>query len=252
MFLRPLLLLTALTSSLFAAALDARYEISYAFFPSMGTVELHYRSAGGRYTIEANATLHGLAAMLAHHHAEYHVSSGRIDAQGRLIPDRYDTLRTLDGYRREQRFAFSPARQRVTRHERTERTVTSKHFDMATMRYVSEEHTDADVNNRLMPYRASDDLLSLYFNARERLGALREGSVLRFRAAGAGNGVVTLKRDAEPQHFTLFIHQDIFRSSRGEMQIELDKALFVKKAVLKDVFLFGDLKVTREALKEEP
>jgi hypothetical protein len=252
MFLRPFLLLAALTGPLMAATLDARYDISYAFLPSIGTVTLHYHADKGRYRIEANATLHGLAAVLANHHSEDHVSTGRIGEGGRLIPDRYDTIRTLDGYRREQHYLFNHAGRIVTLHEHTVRTVTSKHFDTQSMHMVTTEKTSTDDRYFIMPYRADNDVLSLYFNARERLSKLQKGAILKLHAAGAGGGLVTIRRDTGQRHFTFFLHQDIFRSSNGEMQVVLGRNLYVKEAVLKDVFLFGDLTVTRNSLKERP
>ena len=103
---RLTVLLAAFALSLPAATLDAQYDISYAFLPSIGTTTLHYESANGRYRIDADASLHGLAAVLAHHHSEHHTSIGRVDGDGRLIPERYDTLRTMDGFRRERRYLF--------------------------------------------------------------------------------------------------------------------------------------------------
>ena len=120
------------------------------------------------------------------------------------------------------------------------------------MRYVSTMQTETSVENQIEPYEADEDLLSLYFNAKNLLTGLQTGETIRREAAGAEHGIVTIRRDAHPFHYTFFLDQDIFRSQSGEMEIVTDNAFHIKNAVLKDVFLFGDLKIERVWLRQSP
>ena len=120
------------------------------------------------------------------------------------------------------------------------------------MRFVSTTHAVTEVVERIEPYDAEDDLLTLYFNARKTLAQLPANTSASLPAAGTGHGVVRIMSTAVPMHYILYLDQDIFQSREGEMSIETDKAFYIKEAVLKDVFLFGDLKVQRARLKESP
>jgi len=248
--MRPLLLLAAAALCAQAATIEARYAISFWVFGRIGTATLKLETGPGRYRIEANATLEGVAALLAHHHREYHNSVGRMDADGRLLPERYHVLRTLDNYRRDRTYRFG--RGGIYRSQAETFVAVTRRFDPAAMRFVTTKHPSERRYTRLEPYRAEDDLLTLYFNARKKLETLPPGRSVILRAAGAGDGKVLVKREQAPQHYTVRLEQDIFRSAHGEMQIETDKDFYVKKAVLKDVLLFGDLEVKREWLRLSP
>jgi hypothetical protein len=250
--MRSLLLLAVLVSVLSAETLDAVYAISYGIFPPIGTTTLHFESEKGRYRIVAEAKLHGLVAVLARHHTERHTSIGHVDARGRLVPERYETLRTLDGYRRERRYFFDRQHHHILFEERIERTIEEKHFDPKTMHYLRTKRPETTRFERIEPYNADNDLLSLYFNARPSLAQLPANGTIRLAAAGAGRGIVRIVREKLPLHYILFLDQDIFQSKKGELHIETDEAFYVKNAVLKDVLLFGDLKVERVRLKERP
>ena len=245
-------LLFALTASLSAVTLDAEYSLSYGIFPAIGTTTLHYESADGRYRIVAEARLHGLAAILAHHHTERHISIGAIDAKGRLVPQRYETLRTMDGFRRERSYLFEQRHRYIIFEEHVDIQRKEKHFDPQTMHYVETVHPEKMFYRHIELYQAKDDLLSLYFNGRETLSALPVGETFNFAAAGAEHGIVKVTRQVLPLHFIFLLDQDIFRSKQGEVYVVTDEALYVKSAILKDVFLFGDLKVEREWLRTGP
>lgn len=245
-------LLLFVTLSTHAAVLEATYDISYWFLDHIATTSLRFESANGRYRIEANATLHGFAAALAHHHAEHHVSTGRIDTHGRLIPDTYRTERSLDGYKRTQRYTFDRQRHTIVLKQDETRMIETRHFDPLAMRYSVTESPQEISFTRRERYDADDDLLTLYFNARKGLKKLPPGQTVKLPCVGSRSGIVTVGKTARPLEFILFIDQDIFRSKEGKLDIEMDRNFFVKKAVLKDVFLFGDLKVQRQRLEERP
>lgn len=249
--IRPLLpLLITAALGLQAATIEARYSISFWVIGRVGTASLKLTTEQQRYRIEANATLEGIAALLAHHHSEHFLSEGRIDAQGHLIPERYRVLRTMDDYRREQLYRFGPNGVTVYQHEKM--LLTLRRFDPDTMRYVSKSRPAERRSFLRLPYRAWDDLLTIYFNARPQLEMLTPKDSLTLRAAGADNGEVNVTRMPAPYRYSVQLDQDIFRSAHGEMEIETDKAYYVKNAVLKDVLLFGDLEVEREWLRQSP
>lgn len=247
-----LILLIAVSAWLHAASFEAQYVISYGIFGRIGTTVLRFSSEDGRYRIDADARLEGIAALLARHHCEHHTSLGRVDSEGRLIPERYETLRTLDDYQRKQRYTFDRRHRYVIMKEEVRRTVSHRRFDPQSMRYETEITPEQYSMTDILLYRADNDLLSLYFNARPILKRMPLSSRQRFTSVGPRDGKVIAERLDRPERFIFYINQDIFRSRTGELYVEMDQSMFIERAVLKDVFLFGDLKVKREWLRQSP
>lgn len=250
--MRRILLLFFTLLNLQAETIEARYTLSYWILDDIAVVTLRYVSEKGRYHIDAEAKLQGVTAVLANHHVERHHSEGRVDAAGRLIPERYDAVRTYDGYVREQHYRFDHKRKRVLQRQTEERTRTERRFDAESIRFVSERKTQEHHFERVEPFYAPDDLLTLYFNARKSLKSMPPNSRRIFPAVGSRNGKVTVSKKSAPLAFGLIMDQDIFRSKAGEMDLQMDEAFYVVRSVLKDVLLFGDLKVERVYLKREP
>jgi len=244
--MRPILLIASLfLLTLHAEVVEARYAISYGVLGRIGTTTLRLNVQHGRYRIDAEAGLEGIAALLARHHTERHTSRGLVNGSGRLVPDRYDTLRTMDNYRRTQRYLFDRGHRRILLRQQLDRNETRGRFLTET---VPRHYRFA----RRLPYWALNDLLSLYFNARSALERMANGGKIHFDAVGSRDGVVRIEKEQRPSEFVIYVNQDIFRSREGKLHISVDREFFVKSAVLKDVFLFGDLKVEREWLKRSP
>ena len=238
-------------------SLDARYSISYAFFSDIAETTLQFRRGHGRYRIEAKARLKGFAASLAHHHREFHTSEGLVTADGRLLPRRYTVIRTLDDFRREQVYTFDYKRNTVWLTQSVDRNISERRFNPQNLAFETSVVRKHETRYFRMNFFARDDLLTLYFNARSLLDNPSVPVKKRLRAVGSRNGTVILETLPPGSvnallHSPLnrlvcrvFIDQDIFRSKKGELYIGLDKLLLVNEAVLKDVFLFGDLYVER-------
>ena len=250
--IRTAITLWMLCLPLHAHRIDVTYDISYWFLDHIASTTLHFESDQGRYHIAAKAQLHGIAAAMARHHTEEHNSSGSINSSRKLIPQRYTVVRSLDGYRREQEYHFDYRRHRILLHQHETWIKYEKRFDPTSMHFVNTDKSHQRSFARQLRFWAGDDLLSLYFNARNRLMAMQPGETLFFHAVGSRNGIVKVQRTTEPHRYIVFINQDIFRSKEGKLFITLDKNYFVKEAVLKDVFLFGDLTVKRMSLERSP
>jgi len=235
-----------------AAVLEAEYTISYWFLSHIGTTTLRYEDDGARFRIEAKAQLHGFAALLAHHHTEQHTSTGHIGKDGLLIPEEYVVIRTYDDYRREQRYYFDRRHKRILLQQNETTTRNERRYDTKSMRYVNAKIPVNSSFFRLEHFYAENDLLTLYFNARSVLKSMRRAQEKKLPAVGSRDGIVTVEKEAEPFAFVFLLDQDIFRSKEGKLFVTMDNEYYVKNAVLKDVFLFGDLTVEREALKASP
>ena len=256
----PLLMLSAFAREpLLPQSLNARYKISYAFFSDIAETTLHFRRNHGRYRIEAKASLKGFAAALAHHHREFHTSEGIVTDDGRLLPRRYTVVRTLDDFRREQVYTFDYTRKSIRLTQTVDRNITERRFNSERLSFETSVTHKHEIRYYRMNFFAEDDLLTLYFNVRKLLESPTVPVKRRLGAVGSRSGIVILET-LPPRSVTplpdsplntmicrVFIDQDIFRSKKGELYIGLDRSLLVNEAVLKDVFLFGDLHVERMA-----
>lgn len=235
-----------------AAEFEVQYSVSYWFLGRIGTTHLQLSTDKKHYRIEATAKLEGIAALIARHHQEHHVSTGSIDKDRRLIPHHYDVNKTLDRYQNLRHYYYEPRQKRILLQEAQTWESTSRTFSLDSMHFITKNKTEHNTAIRLLTYYCEDDLLTLYFNARAVLKLLNINQSTSFKAVGARHGDVTVMKLKEPNRFAVTLHQDIFKSKDGRLLVETDDETFVKSAVLKDVLLFGDLEVEREWIKRSP
>jgi hypothetical protein len=202
--MKALLLLLTAAFSLCATVFEVQYSVSYWFLGRIGTTHLRLETRDNHYRIDATAKLEGVAALLARHHVEHHSSEGRIASDGTLIPHHYDANKTLDGYEQYRRYYFEPRQRRILLQERTKREETLRHFDLHQMRFVTELHSHEQSRILLLSFYATNDLLTLYFNARKHLESLAVNDTVTLKAVGARNGDVTITRQTGPNRFAIW------------------------------------------------
>ena len=108
-------------------------------------------------------------------------------------------------------------------------------------------------------FYAKNDLLTLYFNMDKAI--TKKGKIYHFKAVGLEKqkGLVQVTVPAPNQeesykkelgetadwYAKALIVQENFRKKRGDILLSVDKDGFIKKAVIKDVLLYGDAKLIR-------
>lgn len=253
-------------SALFGETISAKYEISFGVFGAVGSANTRLVRQGDRYEIVMDAVAQGVAGSLSGQRRESFRSKGRIVA-GLLIPDLYV-------------HEVSRKKGKTTKNERK-----TYAFDYArkTIKFQKFKGTGDElqlVSDEILPYFATNDLLSLFFNFSK---IPHSGDKFFVRAAGAksADGRIDIERprgsaaaniaselgvappsdananssaeaSAKPgEHgadkqaaaiYVVFINQPIFSSSRGELHLSLNERGYADRAVLKDVLLFGDIR----------
>ena len=254
--LLPLLLLTAL--SLAAGRIEAHYDIHFSVFGKIGEADLSLETFGDHYHIRVEAGLVGTAAALGRNRREIHQSFGFIE-NGLLVPTYYKKMRRSD-YRHEDTYFVIDTDGTITKYRFRRNEVDETHFDIARGFY-SETKIETSSDESVSPYKATNDLLSLFFNVKALMAALKPSEHVVKTAAGAkgkkGEILITnpggdkrkemaeLMPDNEDRFVTVLVNQDIFESEKGELYINLDDAFLAKEAMLKDVLLFGDIRGKR-------
>jgi hypothetical protein len=237
-------LMLFLISALQAKTIHAEYDVSYGIFGTIGTAKAKLEKSRKKYTIDIHLAATGMAKKLSGNRTERHVSKGHI-AHGVLISDEYKVIRSYRNTRVVKTYSIDHKRKRVLKYYK-------KYKDG---KLVSEEKT------RLAFY-SKDDLLTLYFNLDRVLPDKHHPGIYHFKAVGAEKqkGKVTVvipskkdlpgfKHDLEDGaawYATVIIHQKIFMSKEGRLQLAVGKDGITQTALLKDLILFGDIKAVRK------
>ena len=226
-----------LVTALFSKEIVAQYKVSYGFFGKIGVADARLERNETNYSIEIVAKATGFAKVLSGSRVERYTSEGKV-VDGKLVPLRFVKSRSRRNKRTDKFFEFDHAAKRVY--------VYKKYYKNG--KFIKKTKPS------VLPFYAKDDLLTLYFNIKDELpkrrGALQFHAVGGDRKTGAVDIVIPdekkreeLKRLLKTDGFYIIaiIHQKIFASKNGELFIAMDKDGIAKKALLKDVIMFGDV-----------
>ncbi len=256
--MRAVLFLLAVTLSIQAAIIEAKYDISFAVFGKIGEAYVALETDEHFYHITVQAGLSGSAASLGGHRREKHESFGFID-NGVLTPTLYKKERRSDSRNEDTYFVIDPDGT-VTKYRFKEKEYEDYSFDIATgITAVTKVRKSSSVEK--LPFKADNDLLSLFFNVKTLMKNMERGTHVVKTAAGAkgdkGEILITnpggekrqeladLMKDNKDRFVTVVVNQDIFESDKGELYINLDEDFLAKEAMLKDVLMFGDIRGKR-------
>jgi hypothetical protein len=243
MTLSHIILIFLLATSLFASNISAKYKVSFGIFGELGiaNTSLHVDEEN-RYKIVVHALTTGLANFLSGEREEWHISVGRVDKNGVLVPNYYEkTVRRYSSSDGET-VLKKDIRKYIFNHDKKELKVQKTVLKGKKREF---EEKDGD-------YYAPNDLLSLFFNFKKMLPSLEVKTASKFYAVGANKtdgriDVIPLKKNKdldwkEGHLMKVIINQKIFSSKKGELLINLGDDGLCKQAVLKDVLLFGDIR----------
>lgn len=237
-------LMGMLSSLLSAETLRASYDVSYGIFGEIGTAKAQLQKGDGRYRIDIRLAATGLAATLSGNRKEFHHSEGHME-QWVLVSDLYRVIRE---YRNT----------RVVKEYR----IDHKHKKVKKLYRKYKKDTLVDTQKKVLDFYASNDLLSLYFNLDKLIPDKHKEGTYVFSAVGAEKqqGRVTVilppaSKIAQYRHdlhvdaawyATAIIHQKIFMSKEGRLELAVGKDGITRAALLKDLILFGDIYAFRK------
>jgi hypothetical protein len=211
------------------------YDVGYGFFKlaeSDMSLDLH---ADGSYesTVDARAT--GLAKFLSGSRTDHFKSTGRI-VDGRLRPDKFVKQRASHGESKTEAFVFDHEAKTI-QEEKTE---------------CEKGHCKTQQQTLSGPDYATDDILSLYWNAAAAFSSGKAKSFTSNAVGGKGGvGIVlpegeqakTAQKEFGPGgiHLLMLLKQDILATESGELYIDVGPGLIANQVVLKKTLLFGDM-----------
>lgn len=227
------------------------YKITFGLFGEIGVAHAKFVKNDTNYTISIEANSTGFAKFVSRNRAEYFKSEGEVLENGLLSPKTYTHI--VSRNKKKNDFNLNPNKWKDALSEKIDIINFEKNAIFKTRikkfdgKLILKEKTKLDFN-------ASDDLLSLFFNFKQKTNNFNIKNEQIFNAVGAGkNGKLSvIKMDTKSQidtfsdkfgyDFIVIINQKIFSSKKGELFVRLDENGICTKAVLKDVLFFGDIK----------
>lgn len=235
------LFLMMMHSAVFAKTDVVNYKATFGVFGKVGTIENSIVQNPTTYKIETTVKLAGMAKSMLGGQKEHYISEGHME-NGMMVSDNY-TMTTI---------------------KKNEKKIKEYHIDHSN-KYVTKRYRKwkngklvRDIKSKLKFY-AKNDLLTLYFNMNHAIK--QKGKVYTMKAVGLEKqkGVVQVtvpsdaksaryKRDLGPTaswYAKARIVQENFKNNSGDILLSVAKDGYIKKAVIKDILMFGDAKLIR-------
>jgi len=228
-------------TALFAEAFHANYNATFGVFGTVGSIHNVVTQNKHTYKIETTVKLAGLAKIIMGNQTEHYISTGHI-VKGMMISDDYTMISTKKDKKKIKDYHIDHKHKDVTKRYR-------KWVNGKLIR--DEKHT--------LHFYAENDLLTLYFNMNHAIKT--KGKVYTMKAVGLekqkGVVKVTVPTDAQENSYKkdlgptadwyakARIVQENFRKNSGDILLSVDSDGFIKKAVIKDILMFGDATLIR-------
>jgi len=227
-----------------AETIRADYDVSYGIFGKIGVAKATLNKKGSHYKIDIHLAATGMAKTLSGNRKEQHISKGHI-RRGVLISDTYEVIREYRSTKVVKHYSIDHRKKIV--HKVYRKYKKGKLVDEQKQR---------------LSFYAPNDLLTLYFNLDRLLPDKRKAGMYDFQAVGAekqqGRVSVVIPTAKEIPSYqddlgrgaawyaTVIIHQKIFMSKEGRLQLAVGKDGITQTALLKDLILFGDIRAVRK------
>jgi len=236
-----ILLLTNTIS--YAKTVSLNYRATFGIFGTVGMIKNRVEQNGDRYKIETTVTLVGMAKMIMGGQTEHYISKGHME-NGLMVTDYYQMV--------------SRKKSKVV----TKTYVVDHQAHQVTKTYKRVKHGKVErETTQQLSFYAKDDLLTLYFNMDQHIrdhkgehsfllkavGLEKQKGLVRITVASPSE-VPSYRKDlgeSADWYAKALIVQKNFRKKKGDILLSVEKDGFIKKAVIKDILLYGDAKLER-------
>ena len=229
------------TSHLWSSVTQVNYKATFGIFGTVGTIHNTLTQNKKTYKIETTVMLAGLAKIIMGGQTEHYISKGHM-VKGMMVSDNYTMISLKKDEKKVKEYHIDHKHKRVTK-------IYKK---WKNQKLIVEE-------KKVLKFYAKNDLLTLYFNMNHAL--TKQGKTYHFKAVGLekqkGIVQVTVPSDSQSTMYQkdlgptanwyakALIVQENFRKNKGDILLSVDEDGFIKKAVIKDVLMYGDAKLIR-------
>jgi len=231
------------TLNIEAKTINVDYKVEFGIMGEIGVAHAKLTKNRRKYEIDIKLETMGMTSILSGDRREHHISKGHIE-NGILVSDMYQIIKSHGSKASNRLYTIDHKRKRVTRKD--QKWKRGKLYKDET---------------KVMKYYSKDDLLTLYFNLDRYIKDKKESEDYHFSAVGAeiqkGFVDIHIPKSSEMEEYRellgddgawyarAIVHQKIFSSSKGELFLSIGDDGIAKKAVLKDLILFGDIRAFR-------
>ncbi len=232
--------------SLNAKNIEADYSVEFGIVGEVGKVHATLTSDQRYYMIDANVSAVGIARAVTDDLKERHISKGHI-SKDFLVTDMYQMIKSFGHYTSTTIYRVNHKKKKVTR------------------QYKKWKY-DKQIRNETvtLDYYGKDDMMTLFLNLPKHIKEKHTPKKYQFKAIGADrkNGRVDITIPSpdgikEMKNFlgegqegnwysTVVMHRKLYHSKQGELDVKVGKDGLVDKAVLKDLYFFGDVRIIRQ------
>ena len=235
----------------FAPALNAKnieadYSVEFGIVGEVGKVHTRLSADQRYYVLDANVSTVGIARSVTDNLKERHISKGHI-SKGFFVTDMYQMIKSFGYYTSTTIYRVNHKKKRVTRQYKKWK------YD----RLIRDETVTLD-------YYGKDDMMTLFLNLPKHIKEKYIAKKYQFKAIGADrkNGRVDImipsdnalkeinsllgKGKEGDWYSTVIMHRKLYHSKQGELDVKIGKEGLVDKAVLKDLYFFGDVRIIRQ------
>jgi dsDNA-binding SOS-regulon protein len=229
------------------------YRVEFGVVGEVGRIHSVYYDDTKQYIIDTNVSAVGfIAKSITHNLKERHICKGYLSKNGLKVATSYEMIKSYGKYRSITRYTVNHQTKKVR-----------KSFKKWLKRKGKPERKIADYSYDLK-YYARNDMITLFLNLGSYIKNKNKPYDYIFKAVGADrmNGKVDIhipsKKEAKKMEklldkpkedewlMNLVMHRQLYHSRQGELMVHMAKDSTIKKAVLKDLIFFGDVRIIRE------
>jgi hypothetical protein len=232
--------------SLEAKTITENYSVEFGVLGEIAKVKATLDIHKNSYVIDVIMNVSSsIAKMATDNLKERHISKGHI-SKGHYITDSYEMIKSFGEYNTYSHY-------RTNHNNRTIRLRYKKWKNSKIIRS----------NIRKLGYYAKNDLVNIFLNlTRYKNQTKGKGYIKKVAGADRRNGSVLLTLpsarkakemeellgplDQGEWYSTLIMQRKLYASKKGELKIKMAKDAMLKKAVLKDLVFFGDIRIIRQ------
>ncbi len=226
-----------------AKEIEVDYKATFGVFGNVGTIKNKLTQNKNNYTIETTVILAGMANMIMRGQKEHYISKGHME-NGLMISDFYEMNSTKRDKKKVKTYTIDHNNSSITKRYRKWKNGT----------LVKDETQKLD-------FYSKEDLLTFYFNMNSNIKEKEKGKNYIFKVVGLekqkGKVEITVpenlnissyKKDlgnSADWYIKALIVQENFRNKEGDILLSVSKDGFIKKAVIKDILMYGDAQLSR-------
>ena len=238
-----IILFSMFTLNIEAKTIKVDYKVEFGIVGEIGVAHAKLTKDDRNYEIDIKLETMGMTKVLSGDRKEEHISKGHIE-NGLLVSDMYQIIKSHGSKASNRVYTIDHKLKRVTRKDK--KWKRGKLYKNKT---------------KVMKIYSKDDLLTLYFNLDKYIEDKNVSEDYHFSAVGAeiqkGFVDIHIPKPTEMEEYRellgddgawyarAIVYQKIFSSSKGELFLSIGDDGIAKKAVLKDLILFGDIRAFR-------